>query len=76
MAKRSAHGEMEILGAQCEGKPLASVKLPAAPGADGFITLEAALPRSLTGTQNLCVRFTGDTRPTMWVLDEMTLLPR
>jgi len=76
VAKRSAHGEMEILGAQCEGKPLASVKLPAAPGADGFITLEAALPRSLTGTQNLCVRFTGDTRPTMWVLDEMTLLPR
>jgi len=52
------------------------VRLPAAPGADGFITLEAALPRSLKGTQNLCVRFTGDTRPTMWVLDEMTLLPR
>jgi len=74
--KRSAHGEMDILGGQCNGKPLASVTLPAAPGADGFITLEAALPRSLKGTQNLCVRFTGDTRPTMWVLDEMTLLPR
>ena len=74
--KRSAHGEMDILGGQCDGKPLASVTLPAAPGADGFITLEAALPRSLKGTQNLCVRFTGDTRPTMWVLDEMTLLPR
>ncbi|MHC5149198.1 family 20 glycosylhydrolase [Stenotrophomonas rhizophila] len=74
--KRSAHGEMDILGGQCDGKPLASVALPAAPGADGFITLEAALPRSLKGTQNLCVRFTGDTRPTMWVLDEMTLLPR
>ncbi|MHC9013318.1 family 20 glycosylhydrolase [Stenotrophomonas rhizophila] len=74
--KRSAHGEMDILGGQCDGKPLASVKLPATPGADGFITLEAALPRSLKGSQNLCVRFTGDTRPTMWVLDEMTLLPR
>lgn len=74
--KRSAHGEMDILGGQCDGRPLASVKLPAAPGADGFITLEAALPRSLKGTQNLCVRFTGDTRPTMWVLDEMTLQPR
>jgi len=74
--KRSAHGEMDILSGQCDGKPLASVTLPAAPGADGFITLEAALPRSLKGTQNLCVRFTGDTRPTMWVLDEMTLLPR
>ncbi|WP_312317056.1 family 20 glycosylhydrolase [Stenotrophomonas sp.] len=73
---RSAHGEMDILSGQCHGKPLATVPLPAKPGADGFITLEAALPRSLKGTQNLCVRFTGDTRPTMWVLDELTLLPR
>ncbi len=73
---RSAHGEMDILSGQCDGKPLATVPLPAKPDADGFITLEAALPRSLKGTQNLCVRFTGDTRPTMWVLDELTLLPR
>ncbi len=73
---RSAHGEMDILSGQCDGKPLATLPLPARPGADGFITLEAALPRSLKGTQNLCVRFTGDTRPTMWVLDELTLLPR
>ena len=73
---RSAHGEMDILNGQCDGKPLATVPLPAKPDADGFITLEAALPRSLKGTQNLCVRFTGDTRPTMWVLDELTLLPR
>lgn len=73
---RSAHGEMDILNGQCDGKPLATVPLPAKPGADGFITLEATLPRSLKGTQNLCVRFTGDTRPTMWVLDELTLLPR
>jgi len=73
---RSAHGEMDILSGQCDGRPLATVPLPAKPGADGFITLEAALPRSLKGTQNLCVRFTGDTRPTMWVLDELTLLPR
>ena len=28
------------------------------------------------GTQDLCVRFTGDTRPTMWVVDEVTLQPR
>ncbi|HBZ46900.1 MAG TPA: beta-hexosaminidase, partial [Stenotrophomonas sp.] len=73
---RSAHGEMDILNAQCDGKPLASVPLPATPGADGFITLEAALPRSLKGHQDLCVRFTGDTRPTMWVLDTLELVPR
>jgi hexosaminidase len=73
---RSAHGEMDILNAQCDGKPLATVPLPAKPGADGFITLEATLPRSLKGTQDLCVRFTGDTRPTMWVLDTLELVPR
>jgi len=52
------------------------VPLPAAPGKDEFITLEAALPRSLKGRQDLCVRFTGDTRPTMWVLDTLELVPR
>lgn len=76
VAARSTHGEMDILSGQCDGKPLASVPLPAAPGKEGFITLEATLPRSLKDRQDLCVRFTGDTRPTMWVLDELTLLPR
>lgn len=73
---RSAHGEMDVLNGTCDGKPLVSVPLPATPGADGFITLEAALPRSLKGPQDLCVRFTGDTRPTMWVVDKVTLQPR
>jgi hexosaminidase len=73
---RSAHGEMDVLNGSCDGTPLATVKLPAKPGADGFITLEAALPWSVKGTQDLCVRFTGDTRPTMWVLDALTLVPR
>lgn len=67
---------MDVLNGTCDGAPLVSVPLPATPGADGFITLEAALPRSLKGTQDLCVRFTGDTRPTMWVVDEVTLQPR
>lgn len=70
---RSAHGEMDVLAGNCAGKPLVSVPLPAKPGAEGFITLDATLPRALKGKQNLCVRFTGDTRPTMWVLDSMTL---
>jgi hexosaminidase len=67
---------MDVLNGNCDGTPLATVKLPAKPGADGFITLDAALPRSVKGTQDLCVRFTGDTRPTMWVLDTLTLVPR
>jgi hexosaminidase len=68
---RSKHGEMEIL-ANCEGKPLASVPLPAAPGADGFLELEAPITATDTPT-NLCIRFTGDTRPNMWTLDNVEL---
>ena len=49
---------------------------PPAPGADGFLDLEAPLPAGTAGKQDLCVRFTGDTRPQMWVLDRITLQPR
>ena len=70
---RSKHGEMEIL-ANCEGKPLASVPLPAAPGADGFLELEAPITAA-AARGDLCVRFTGDTRPNMWTLDWIRLEP-
>ncbi|MCD9088194.1 family 20 glycosylhydrolase [Stenotrophomonas sp. SY1] len=70
---RSKHGEMEIL-ANCEGKPLASVPLPANPGADGFLELEAAISAP-AARGDLCVRFTGDTRPNMWTLDWIKLEP-
>ncbi|SBV36810.1 Beta-N-acetylhexosaminidase [uncultured Stenotrophomonas sp.] len=69
---RSAHGELEILGDQCQGEPLVSLPLPAAPDADGFIELEAPLaPAAARG--DLCIRFSGDTRPDMWVLDWVRL---
>ena len=69
---RTAHGELEILGSQCQGKPLATLPLPATPGADGFIELEAPLaPAAARG--DLCIRFTGDTRPDMWTLDYVEL---
>ncbi|MET0814806.1 MAG: family 20 glycosylhydrolase [Pseudoxanthomonas sp.] len=71
---RSAHGEMEIR-AGCEGAVLASVPLPAEPDADGFLTLEAKI-EPIAEPQDLCVFFTGDTRPAMWVLDRVTLQPR
>ncbi|MEO8365300.1 MAG: family 20 glycosylhydrolase [Pseudoxanthomonas sp.] len=71
---RSANGELEIR-AGCEGALLASVPLPAAPAADGFLTLKAKL-KPAGGTQDLCIYFTGDTRPAMWVLDRVTLQPK
>ncbi|KAF1685185.1 beta-hexosaminidase [Pseudoxanthomonas broegbernensis] len=70
---RSAHGELDILADGCEGERIASVPLPAAPEADGFVELTAALPQGLSGRQDLCLRFTGDTRPRTWVLDRATL---
>ncbi len=68
---RTAHGELEIL-ADCQGKPLVSLPLPAAPGADGFLELEAPLPVA-TPRADLCIRFTGDTRPNLWTLDWIKL---
>ena len=70
---RTAHGEMEIL-ANCEGKPLASIPLPAEPGADGFLELDAPISAP-ANRGDLCVRFTGDTRPNMWTLDWIKLEP-
>jgi len=71
-AKR-AHGEMLVRRGDCSGKVLAEVPLPATPDADGFVTLRATLPKGSQGTGDLCINFTGDTRPAMWVLDEVTL---
>ncbi len=70
---RSAHGELDILAGGCSGERIASAPLPAAPDKDGFVELVAALPRDMTGRHDLCLRFTGDTRPAMWVLDRATL---
>ena len=71
----TAHGELDIRMDGCEGPRLATAALPAAPGDDGFITLQASLPTPATGLHDLCIRFSGDTRPAMWVLDRITLLP-
>lgn len=73
---RSAHGELLVRAGGCKAEPVATVPLPAKPDADGFVTLDAALPAGLAGQQDLCLVFTGDTRPEMWVLDEVRLVPR
>jgi hexosaminidase len=71
---RTPHGELE-LHAGCDGPALASLPLPAGPDADGFVTLRAPL-HDAPATADLCLWFTGDTRPAMWVLDRVTLLPQ
>ena len=73
---RSAHGELDVHADGCGGERIGSVVLPAAPGADGFVELEVPLATPLAGRQDLCLRFTGDTRPQMWVVDRVTLQPR
>ncbi len=70
----TAHGEA-VLRAGCDGPVLATTPLPAAPGKDGFLDLTLPLPAQ-SESKDLCVYFTGDTRPTMWVLDRIRLLPR
>ena len=69
-----AHGELEVR-AGCGGDVLASASLPTTPDTDGFVTLQAPLAAQSTA-QDLCIYFTGDTRPTMWVLDHVRLIPR
>ena len=71
---KTAHGELE-LHAGCDGPALATLPMPAQPDPDGFVTLKAAIPAQARPA-DLCLWFTGDTRPTMWVLDRVTLAPR
>ena len=70
---KTANGELE-LHAGCDGPALAVLPMPAQPDADGFVTLRAPL-RNAPATADLCLWFTGDTRPAMWVLDRVTLEP-
>jgi hexosaminidase len=70
---RSPYGELELHDG-CDGALLGSVPLPKDPGADGFQTLDIPL-KGAPSQSSLCAFFTGDTRPNMWVLDRMTLVP-
>ncbi len=72
---RSAYGELDVRMDSCDGETIAVAPLPAAPDADGFVTLRAALARRLDAPHALCIRFSGDFRPRMWVLDRATLSP-
>lgn len=77
---RTPHGELRVEDG-CDGKLLAEVPLPADTDAAGFIDLELALdaapasPARTAEPPSLCLRFTGDTRPQMWVLQQAELVP-
>ncbi|KRG69900.1 beta-hexosaminidase [Stenotrophomonas terrae] len=71
----SQYGEFEVR-AGCEGRVLATVPLPQQPGKDGFIELEAPLRAGAEQITDLCMTFSGDTRPQMWVLDQVRLQPK
>ncbi|MBB5208732.1 family 20 glycosylhydrolase [Chiayiivirga flava] len=71
--KTTAHGELE-LRAGCEGPLLATAALPARAGADGFSTFRLPIA-ARPGAEDLCLYFTGDTRPTYWAIDAVQLVP-
>ncbi len=71
-APTAAHGELRVRSGDCSGPVVAEVPLPEAADADGFITLDADLTLADART-DLCFVMTGDTRPAMWVIDEVRL---
>lgn len=78
---RTPHGELRV-EAGCDGVLLAEVPLPADTDESGFLELEfelAPAPASMEAARDhtidaLCLRFSGDTRPHMWVLDQAELI--
>ena len=74
MPAQTAHGELLVQAGGCKGNVVARQPLPASTDADGFIDVSTALPAGL-GRSDLCFTTTGDTRPAMWVLDRVTLVP-
>ena len=69
------YGEFEVR-AGCEGRVLASAPLPQEAGEDGFIELVAPLRAGPEQVTDLCMTFSGDTRPRMWVLDQVEMQTR
>ena len=76
MQARAPHGELLVQAGGCNGQTVARVPLPERTGADGFVEVDAALPDAIAGASDLCFTTTGDTRPTMWVVDRVALVPR
>lgn len=76
MPADTPHGELLVQTGGCNGPTVARIPLPEHTGADGFVEVEAAFPDDAGGSTDLCFTTTGDTRPAMWVLDRVALVPR
>jgi len=63
--------DLEVRLDGCDGAPLAQVRVN--PQGDGVKHIEVPLPAS-TGTHDLCLKFSGDHRHTLWAIDRMQLL--
>jgi len=74
MPAETAHGELLLQSGGCSGDTVARQPLPASAGEDGFIELTLPLTAA-KGRSDLCFTATGDTRPMMWVLDRVELVP-
>jgi hexosaminidase len=75
MPAETEHGELLVQAGGCNGETVARIPLPGQTGADGFVTVDVPLADA-SGRSDLCFTTTGDTRPTMWVLDRVDLRPR
>jgi hexosaminidase len=69
----SPHGELRLQRG-CDGPVLAEQVLPADTPAAGFAEFELQL-QSGTAPTDLCLQFSGDSRPQLWVIDHIELLP-
>jgi hexosaminidase len=69
----SASGEVDIRAGGCDGSVIGNAVLPARTTQQGPVELQVPI-RSDVDRADLCIRFTGDTRPAMWVLDTVELL--
>ncbi|TYT26744.1 family 20 glycosylhydrolase [Luteimonas viscosa] len=75
MAAETEHGELLVQAGGCNGRTVARQPLPGTTGADGFVEVDVPF-EGVTGSTDLCFTTTGDTRPAMWVVDRVALVPR
>jgi len=68
-------GALEVRLDGCEGEPVAVLPLATARKSDGLTTLTASLPTQ-AGRHDLCFTFASGEYNPMWVVDEVTLLPK
>ena len=68
----SAPAALQVFGNTCEGRPLASAKVAQTDAATE--QLDIALPSPMP-TRDLCLKFSGDYRHTLWAIDRVELVP-